>query len=51
LKKKRALLNYFGSLDAVAGATVEEFLRVPGITRNQAESIAGFFSGNPNSIG
>ncbi len=51
LKKKRALLNYFGSLDAVAGATVEEFLRVPGITRPQAESIARFFSGNPNSIG
>jgi len=51
LKKKRALLSYFISLDAIAGATVEEFLRVPGITRTQAESIARFFSGNPNSIG
>jgi excinuclease ABC subunit C len=51
LKKKRSLLNYFGSLDAVAGAAVEELLKVPGITRTQAENIAGFFSGNPNSIG
>lgn len=51
LKKKRSLLNYFGSLDAVAGAAVEELLKVPGITRTQAENIARFFSGNPNSIG
>ncbi len=51
LKKKRSLLNYFGSLDAVAGAAVEELLKVPGITRTQAENIAGFFSGNPDSTG
>ncbi|MGE5838632.1 MAG: excinuclease ABC subunit UvrC [Deltaproteobacteria bacterium] len=44
IKKKRSLLNYFGSLDAVAGATVEDLLKVPGITRSQAESIADFFS-------
>jgi excinuclease ABC subunit C len=50
LKKKRSLLNYFGSLDSVAGAAVEELLKVPGITRTQAENIARIFSGNPNSI-
>ena len=51
LKRKQSLLNYFGSLDAVAGAAVEELLKVPGITRTQAENIAGFFSGNPNPEG
>jgi excinuclease ABC subunit C len=51
LKRKRSLLNYFGSLDAVAGATAEELLKVPGITHTQAKKIADFFSGQPNSIG
>jgi len=50
-KKKRALLRYFGSLDAVAGATVEDLLKVPGINRLQAESIANYFSDTPNSMG
>jgi excinuclease ABC subunit C len=50
-KKKQFLLNYFGSLDAVAGATVEDLLQVRGITRGLAESIADFFSGNPDSMG
>ena len=50
-KKKRALLNYFGSLDAVAGATVEELLKVPGIPPALAERIADFFSGNADSTG
>jgi excinuclease ABC subunit C len=51
LKKKRSLLNYFGSLDAVAGATVEDLLKVPGITQALAKSIADFFSANPDSMG
>jgi excinuclease ABC subunit C len=42
-KKKHALLNYFGSLDAVAGATVQELLKIPGIPPALAERIAGFF--------
>jgi excinuclease ABC subunit C len=50
LKRKQSLLNYFGSLDAVAGAAVEELLKVPGITPSQAKTIAGFFSGNPSSM-
>ncbi len=51
LKKKRSLLNYFGSLDSVAGATVEDLLKVPGITPVLAERIAGFFSADPDSMG
>jgi excinuclease ABC subunit C len=51
IKKKRSLLNYFGSLDAVAGATVVELLKVPGITQALAKNIADFFSGNADSIG
>jgi excinuclease ABC subunit C len=50
-KKRQSLLSYFGSLDAVAGATAEDLLKVPGITRTQAENIAGFFSGNAHSMG
>jgi len=45
LKKKRSLLNHFGSLDAVAGATTEDLLKVPGITLIQAKTIVDFFSG------
>jgi excinuclease ABC subunit C len=44
-KKKRSLLNHFGSLDAVAGATTEDLLKVPGITLIQAKTIVDFFSG------
>jgi excinuclease ABC subunit C len=50
-KKRQSLLSYFGSLDSVAGATAEDLLKVPGITRTQAENIAGFFSGNAHSMG
>jgi excinuclease ABC subunit C len=50
-KKKRSLLNHFVSLDAVAGAAVEDLLKVPGITPAQAKNIVDFFSGNRSSIG
>ena len=50
-KKKQALLNYFISLDAVAGATVEELRKVPGIPQPLAERIADFFSGKADSMG
>jgi excinuclease ABC subunit C len=50
-KKKQALLNHFISLDAVAGATVEELLKVPGIPPALAERIADFFSGKVDSTG
>ena len=51
LKKKRSLLNYFGSLDAVAGATAEELGLVPGISPGEAKTIADFFSRNTDSMG
>ncbi len=50
-KRKTSLLSHFGTLDAVAGATVEELLKVPGMTQTQAESVVGFFSGNEDSMG
>jgi len=50
-KKKQALLNYFISLDAVAGATAEELQKVPGIPPRLAERIADFFSGKADSMG
>jgi excinuclease ABC subunit C len=50
-RKKQSLLKHFGTLDAVAGATVEELLKAPGITQRLAESIADFFSGNSDSVG
>jgi excinuclease ABC subunit C len=50
-KKKQALLNYFISLDAVAGATVEELQKVPGIPLRLAERISGFFSAKTDSMG
>jgi excinuclease ABC subunit C len=50
-KKKQALLNYFNSLDTVAGATVEELQKVPGIPPPLAERIADFFSGKADSMG
>jgi len=50
-KKKQYLLNFFGSLDAIGGSTVEDLMKVPGITRSLANKIAEFFSGNPTSKG
>jgi len=51
MKKKQSLLNYFGSLDAVAGATVQDLLKVPGITHTLAKSISDFFSEKEDSMG
>jgi excinuclease ABC subunit C len=50
-RKKQSLLKYFGTLDAVAAATVGDLLKVRGITQRLAESIADFFSGNSDSVG
>jgi excinuclease ABC subunit C len=38
-KRRKALLDRFGSLDAIRRATVEELTAVPGITENVAEAV------------
>ncbi len=38
-KRKRALLQHFGSLDAIRSASVEELARVPGMNRKVAERL------------
>ena len=37
-KRRRALLQHFGSLEAIRQATVDELVKVPGITRQAAET-------------
>lgn len=50
-KKKQALLNYFGSLDAVAGASMEDLVNVPELPPGLAKKIAEFFSKRDSSLG
>ena len=38
-RRKRALLQHFGSLDAIRRASVEDLARVPGMTRKAAEAL------------
>lgn len=42
-KRKRELLTHFGSVAAIKGASVEEFEKVPGISRTLAREIYGVF--------
>lgn len=42
-KRKKALLNHFGSMDKVKSATVEDLTRVEGISLAIAKKIWGFF--------
>lgn len=44
-KKRNALLIYFGSMEKIKGASVEELLKVQGITKRDARAIAKFFKG------
>ena len=41
--KKKALLNYFGSVKNIINANIEELLKVDGINKNLAEKIFNFF--------
>jgi excinuclease ABC subunit C len=43
-KRRRLLIDQFGSLDGIRKATVEEIAAVPGIPYPVAESIKGYFS-------
>ncbi|MBI5286971.1 MAG: excinuclease ABC subunit UvrC [Deltaproteobacteria bacterium] len=38
-KRCKALLSHFGSLERIRGASVEDILKVPGMTRNVAEAV------------
>jgi excinuclease ABC subunit C len=40
-KRRRALLNAFGSLDGIRAATVEQLASVPGMTKKSAEELKG----------
>ena len=42
-KRKRELLTHFGSVAAIKGASIEEFEKVPGISRTLAREIYGVF--------
>ncbi|MEM8834143.1 MAG: excinuclease ABC subunit UvrC [Pseudomonadota bacterium] len=42
-KRKRALLQYFGSAKAVGRAGVQDLMKVTGISKNKAEEIYNFF--------
>jgi len=44
-KRKRELLRYLGNIQSIAGASVEEIRRVPGIDKRTAESIFDYFKG------
>lgn len=42
-KRKRDLLNYFGSVDAIKDASVEDISKVSGINKKTAENIYNYF--------
>ena len=42
-KRKRNLMKYFGSIEKVKDASVDELARVPTITRGVAEQIKKYF--------
>lgn len=44
-KKKRALLQYFGSVEVLRKAGISGIEKVPGITRNDAERVWRYFHG------
>ncbi|MBL0318447.1 MAG: hypothetical protein IPP74_03980 [Alphaproteobacteria bacterium] len=42
-KKKRALLNHFGSIQSIADSTIEDLLQAKGIDRTAAEKVYQYF--------
>ena len=42
-KRKKDLLNYFGSVEAIRDASVEDISRIPGINKKTAENIYNYF--------
>jgi excinuclease ABC subunit C len=48
IKRREALLKYFGSIDKIKIASVEELCQVPGISRSVGEKIFLHYNSNPN---
>lgn len=46
-KRKKVLLNYFGSYRDIRSATVEELVKAPGISRKMAQDIFDYFQTGP----
>jgi excinuclease ABC subunit C len=42
--RKKALLNHFGSIENVKAATVEDLMRIEGISKTAAQKIRDFFN-------
>ena len=42
-KKRKSLLVYFGGLDGVKNATIQELMHVEGISNKIAEKVFNFF--------
>ena len=42
-KRKKDLLNYFGSVEAIRDASIEDISRIPGINKKTAENIYNYF--------
>ena len=42
-KKKRDLLNYFGSVEAIKNASIKDITKVDGINKKTAENIYKYF--------
>ena len=42
-KRKKDLLNYFGSVEAIRDASVDDISRIPGINKKTAENIYNYF--------
>ncbi len=43
-KRKKMLLNHFGSLEKIKSATIEDLMRVEGISKSAAQRIRDFFN-------
>ena len=50
IKRRNVLLAYFGTIDKIKNASVEELCQVEGITRPVAEKVYVFFQSNSKKI-
>jgi excinuclease ABC subunit C len=50
VKRRNSLLAYFGTVDKIKNATIEELCQVEGISRSVAEKVYLFLQSNPNRV-